>query len=50
MKVERTNRLLKIHNIFWDKGFEEMEHHPLLEEALNDFAVFNQCDTIIFNN
>ena len=49
MKVERANRLLKVHNIFWDEGFEEMEQHPLFEEALNDFALFNQCDEIHFN-
>jgi uncharacterized protein YcaQ len=49
MKVERTNRLLKIHNIFWDEGFEALEHHHLFEEALNDFALFNQCDTMVFN-
>ncbi len=49
MKADRAKRQLMIHNIFWGAGFEKMERHPLFEEALNDFALFNQCDEIHFN-
>lgn len=49
MKADRAKRLLQVHNIFWNEGMEDVEQHPLFEEALNDFAVFNHCDTIIFN-
>lgn len=49
LKAERKDCTLKVQKIIWDPGWEHFERDPLFNEALLNFAAFNQCDRLQFN-
>jgi uncharacterized protein len=48
VKAERKSGVLQVKKIFWSEPKLGNELKPLLDEALERFAEFNQCDSIHF--
>ena len=45
-KANRKTKTLEIKKIFWEDPDSAIESNPKWEEALDRFALFNQCDWI----
>jgi uncharacterized protein YcaQ len=50
-KVHRKERVLKVNALFQEKEIKDPDKYQVqLQQALTEFATFNQCDEVVFNS
>jgi uncharacterized protein YcaQ len=50
-KAHRKERVLKVNALFQEKEIKDTEKYQTkLQQALTEFAAFNQCDEVVFNS
>lgn len=49
-KAFRKERILKVNAVFQEKGIKDMDKYQYdLQQALTEFAKFNECDEVVFD-